>query len=200
LPPYIRREDEASDAARYQTVFARQGHAVAAPTAGLHFTPQMIERIKARGVEMCELTLEVGLGTFQPIHEQEIEQHKIHAENYEIPRETAEKIREAKATGRPVLAIGTTVVRALENAAQEAAAKSADNLIGSGPGEAKIFVYPGHKFRVVDQMLTNFHLPDSSLMVMVAAFAGRIPLLDAYQHAISAQYRFYSYGDCMLIR
>ncbi len=200
LPPYIRRADEVDDGARYQTVFARQGNAVAAPTAGLHFTPQMLERIRARGVEICELTLEVGLGTFQPIHEEEIEQHKIHAENYEIPRETAEKIRNAKAAGRPVLAIGTTVVRTLENAAQEAAAKSEANLIGEGAGEAKIFIYPGHKFRVVDQMLTNFHLPDSSLLVMVSAFAGRISLLDAYRHAVSAKYRFYSYGDCMLIR
>jgi S-adenosylmethionine:tRNA ribosyltransferase-isomerase len=200
LPPYIRRADETNDGARYQTVFARKGNAVAAPTAGLHFTPQMIERIRARGVELCELTLEVGLGTFQPIHEEEIENHKIHAENYEIPDETAEKIMRAKAAGRPVLAVGTTVVRALENAAQEASGKSEAGMLRCGPGEARIFIYPGHEFRIVDQMLTNFHLPGSSLLVMVAAFAGRTPILDAYRYAVTAGYRFYSYGDCMLIR
>lgn len=200
LPPYIRRADEASDAARYQTVFAKNGNAVAAPTAGLHFTPHMLEKLRARGIEICELTLEVGLGTFQPIHEEEIEQHKIHAENYVIPEESAEKILSAKAAGRPVLAVGTTVVRALENSGQGASAKTAGSLIQSGPGEAKIFIYPGHQFRVVDQMLTNFHLPGSSLLVMVAAFTGRESLLAAYRHAISTEYRFYSYGDCMLIR
>jgi S-adenosylmethionine:tRNA ribosyltransferase-isomerase len=200
LPPYIRRADEASDGARYQTVFARSGNAVAAPTAGLHFTRQMLESLRARGLDICELTLEVGLGTFQPIHEEEIERHKIHAENYEIPEGTATKILQAKAAGRPVLAIGTTVVRALENAALEASASSGGNLVRSGLGEARIFIYPGHKFKVVDQMLTNFHLPGSSLLVMVAAFTGRESLLAAYRHAISAEYRFYSYGDCMLIR
>jgi S-adenosylmethionine:tRNA ribosyltransferase-isomerase len=200
LPPYIRRADEASDGARYQTVFARSGNAVAAPTAGLHFTRQMLESLRARGLDICELTLEVGLGTFQPIHEEEIERHKIHAENYEIPEGTATKILQAKAAGQPVLAIGTTVVRALENAALEASASSGGNLIRSGLGEARIFIYPGHKFKVVDQMLTNFHLPGSSLLVMVAAFTGRESLLAAYRHAISAEYRFYSYGDCMLIR
>jgi S-adenosylmethionine:tRNA ribosyltransferase-isomerase len=200
LPPYIRRVDEANDGVRYQTVFARRGNAVAAPTAGLHFTPKMLERLRARGVEICELTLEVGLGTFQPIHEEEIEQHKIHSENYEIPAETADKIMSAKTAGRPILAIGTTVVRALENAAQQASINSNKRSRMAGAGEAKIFIYPGHEFRVVDQMLTNFHLPCSSLLVMVAAFAGRKLVFDAYRHAISAGYRFYSYGDCMLIR
>jgi S-adenosylmethionine:tRNA ribosyltransferase-isomerase len=200
LPPYIRRVDEANDGVRYQTVFARRGNAVAAPTAGLHFTPKMLERLRARGVEICELTLEVGLGTFQPIHEEEIEQHKIHSENYEIPAETADKIMSAKTAGRPILAIGTTVVRALETAAQQASINSNKRSRMAGAGEAKIFIYPGHEFRVVDQMLTNFHLPCSSLLVMVAAFAGRKLVFDAYRHAISAGYRFYSYGDCMLIR
>ncbi len=200
LPPYIRRADEEEDGTRYQTVFARRGNAVAAPTAGLHFTPDMVARLRMRGVEICELTLEVGLGTFQPIHEEEIEGHGIHAENYEIPEETADLIIRAKTAGRPILAVGTTVVRALEDAAQKASIKPAQRLFSSGPGEARIFIYHGHEFRVVDQMLTNFHLPRSSLLVMVAAFAGRELLLDAYRYAISADYRFYSYGDCMLIR
>lgn len=200
LPPYIRRTDEKEDQTRYQTIFARQGNAVAAPTAGLHFTPAMLERLRARGIEICELTLEVGLGTFQPIHEEEIERHNIHTENYEIPEATAAQILKAKASGRPVLAVGTTVVRALEDAALAGGGESGKLNLASGRAEASIYIYPGHKFRVVDQMLTNFHLPQSSLLVMVAAFAGREAVLKAYRHAIEAGYRFYSYGDCMLIR
>jgi S-adenosylmethionine:tRNA ribosyltransferase-isomerase len=200
LPPYIRRGDDAEDTVRYQTVFARAGTAVAAPTAGLHFTAQVLERLRARGIEMRELTLEVGLGTFQPIHEEQIEKHKIHTERYEIPVETAESIDHAKAAGRPVLAVGTTVVRALEDAAQKGADRHDARFVSSGPADASIFIYPGHRFRVVDQMLTNFHLPGSSLLVLVSAFAGRELLLGAYRHAIEEKYRFYSYGDCMLIR
>lgn len=200
LPPYIRRDDDTDDATRYQTVFARSGNAVAAPTAGLHFTPQMLERLRGRGIEICELTLEVGLGTFQLIHEEQIERHQIHKENYEIPEETAARIHAAKGSGRPVLAVGTTVVRALEDAAYAAAASGESALVKSGRAEASIYIYPGCRFRVVDQMLTNFHLPHSSLLVMVSAFAGRERLLSAYHHAIEAGYRFYSYGDCMLIR
>ncbi|MFZ0820212.1 MAG: tRNA preQ1(34) S-adenosylmethionine ribosyltransferase-isomerase QueA [Candidatus Acidiferrales bacterium] len=201
LPPYIRREDEPEDRARYQTVFAREGSAVAAPTAGLHFTSGMLERLRKKGIEICELTLDVGLGTFQPIHEEEVEKHQIHSEAYDIPDETARRIRLAKNERRPVLAVGTTVVRALEDAARKAAgAGDKDELPRAGRGEAVIYIYPGHKFRVVDQMLTNFHLPRSSLFVMASAFAGREFLLSAYRHAIAAAYRFYSYGDCMLIR
>ena len=200
LPPYIRRTDEAADRLRYQTVFARQGSAVAAPTAGLHFTDAILERLRARGAEICEVTLNVGLGTFQPIHEEEIERHKIHTETYEIPEATVEKISTAKKNGRPILAIGTTVVRTLEDAAQKAMAANAATLITSGRAEASIFIYPGYEFRAVDQILTNFHLPRSTLLAMIAAFAGLDSTLQAYRHAIDAEYRFYSYGDCMLIR
>ena len=200
LPPYIRRIDEAADRLRYQTVFARQGSAVAAPTAGLHFTDSILGRLRARGAEICEVTLNVGLGTFQPIHEEEIERHAIHTESYEITEETAEKISSAKKRGRPVLAIGTTVVRTLEDAAQKALVAKAQTLVTSGRAEADIFIYPGYEFRVVDQILTNFHLPKSTLLAMIAAFAGLDSALRAYRHAIDANYRFYSYGDCMLIR
>jgi S-adenosylmethionine:tRNA ribosyltransferase-isomerase len=174
---------------------------VAAPTAGLHFTAGMLERLRKKGIEICELTLDVGLGTFQPIHEEDVEQHKIHTEAYGIPEVTAECIRTAKNEGRRVLAVGTTVVRALEDASfRAAAAGEADKLPRAGRAEAEIYIYPGHRFRVVDQMLTNFHLPRSSLFVMTSAFAGRELLLNAYRHAIESEYRFYSYGDCMLIR
>jgi S-adenosylmethionine:tRNA ribosyltransferase-isomerase len=200
LPPYIRRNDEAEDRLRYQTVFARRGSAVAAPTAGLHFTDSILDKLRARGAEICEVTLNVGLGTFQPIHEEEIERHAIHTESYDIPEETVGKISSAKKAGRPVLAIGTTVVRALEDAARKASASNANALICAGSAEANIFIYPGYEFRVVDQVLTNFHLPRSTLLAMIAAFAGLELTLRAYRHAIAANYRFYSYGDCMLIR
>jgi S-adenosylmethionine:tRNA ribosyltransferase-isomerase len=200
LPPYIRRSDEAEDRLRYQTVYASRGSAVAAPTAGLHFTKSILEKLRARGTEICEITLNVGLGTFQPIHEEEIERHAIHTESYEISDETFEQISRAKNSGRPVLAVGTTVVRALEDAARKASAASASQLLPGGPAEADIYIYPGHQFRVVDQILTNFHLPRSTLLAMIAAFAGLDSTLRAYSHAIAANYRFYSYGDCMLIR
>jgi S-adenosylmethionine:tRNA ribosyltransferase-isomerase len=200
LPPYIRRSDDTNDRLRYQTVFARRGSAVAAPTAGLHFTDSILQRLRARGVETCELTLNVGLGTFQPIHEEEIERHAIHSESYEITEEAAERISSAKKSGRSVLAVGTTVVRALEDAARKASNALEKTLIRGGTAEADIYIYPGHEFRVVDQVLTNFHLPRSSLLVMIAAFAGQDLTLRAYRHAITANYRFYSYGDCMLIR
>ena len=200
LPPYIRRSDDTNDRLRYQTVFARRGSAVAAPTAGLHFTDSILQRLRARGVETCELTLNVGLGTFQPIHEEEIERHAIHSESYEITEEAAERISSAKKSGRSVLAVGTTVVLALEDAARKASNALEKTLIRGGTAEADIYIYPGHEFRVVDQVLTNFHLPRSSLLVMIAAFAGQDLTLRAYRHAITANYRFYSYGDCMLIR
>ena len=200
LPPYIRRSDEAADRLRYQTIFARSGNAVAAPTAGLHFTESILEKLRARGTEICEITLNVGLGTFQPIHEEEIERHAIHTESYEIPDATAEKISSAKKSGRPILAVGTTAVRALEDAARKSSASNANQLLHGGTAEADIYIYPGHQFLVVDQILTNFHLPRSSLFVMISAFAGRDLTLAAYRHAIADSYRFYSYGDCMLIR
>lgn len=200
LPPYINRPDEQDDRTDYQTLFARHSGAVAAPTAGLHFTPEIMVRLKGRGVEVCEVTLHVGLGTFQPIQVEEIERHQMHAEAYEIPTQTVEQIRQARLDRRPVLAVGTTVVRALEDAAGRCLTSGSDALIHPGPGEANLFIKPGHVFRVVDQLLTNFHLPRSSLLVMVSAFAERSRILRAYEHAVQSGYRFYSYGDCMLVR
>ncbi|HEY1481526.1 MAG TPA: tRNA preQ1(34) S-adenosylmethionine ribosyltransferase-isomerase QueA [Candidatus Acidoferrum sp.] len=198
LPPYIVRADESSDKERYQTVFAKKPGAVAAPTAGLHFTPEILGRIRARGCEECEITLNVGLGTFQPVHTETLEEHKIHSETYEIGEEAADKISAAKKERRPILAVGTTVVRALEDAALRA--NPAGQRVVAGTAEAKIFILPGHEFRIVDAMLTNFHLPKSTLLALVSAFAGREKILAAYRHAVEAHYRFYSYGDCMLIR
>jgi S-adenosylmethionine:tRNA ribosyltransferase-isomerase len=198
LPPYIKRLDEASDRERYQTVFAREGNAVAAPTAGLHFTPEIISRIRARGIEIAEVTLDVGLGTFEPVRTERLEDHPIHAEAYEIPEDTAAALSRAHREKRPVLAIGTTVVRALEDAAEKNAGPT--ELVAAGKSEATIFLYPGKTFRIVNQLLTNFHLPRSSLLALVAAFAGRENVLRAYHHAVDAGYRFYSYGDAMLIR
>lgn len=194
LPPYIDRDDEPTDRERYQTVFARAGAAVAAATAGLHFTPAILEALCRRGCELAELTLEVGYGTFQPIHTEMVEAHRIHPEEYEISEETAAAIEGAKSQGRPVLAVGTTVVRALEDSAARHGG------VAAGRATASIYIYPGHGFRVVDQLLTNFHLPRSSLLVLVCAFAGRENILAAYRHAVEQNYRFYSYGDCMLIR
>jgi S-adenosylmethionine:tRNA ribosyltransferase-isomerase len=201
LPPYVRRPDEAADRDRYQTVFARQPVAVAAPTAGLHFTPGIIEELRHRGIEIAEITLEVGLGTFQPIRTEDLEGHVMHSEAYEISPDAATAIAEARSQHRPILAVGTTVVRALEDAAQRSSlAGSAHELISSGRASANIFICPGHRFAVVDQLLTNFHLPRSTLLVLVCALAGRELVLSAYRHAVASGYRFYSYGDCMLIR
>ncbi|MHB8609830.1 MAG: tRNA preQ1(34) S-adenosylmethionine ribosyltransferase-isomerase QueA [Candidatus Acidiferrales bacterium] len=200
LPPYIHRTDEDSDRERYQTVFAKQPGAIAAPTAGLHFTPEILEKIRSRGVEICELTLAVGLGTFQPVHSETLEDHVMHAESYEIPLRTVQRIKEARSAGRPILAIGTTVVRALEAAADRAAESGSAELLLPGKADAGLFIYPGFHFRVVDALLTNFHLPRSTLLALVCAFAGRENVLTAYHHAVQAGYRFYSYGDCMLIR
>jgi S-adenosylmethionine:tRNA ribosyltransferase-isomerase len=198
LPPYIKRADEPLDRERYQTVYAGQGSAVAAPTAGLHFTPEILQSLRHRGIEIAKITLDVGLGTFEPIRTENLEEHKIHVESYEIPEATAEAIAKAKRDRRPVLAIGTTVVRALEDAAEKGAGSS--GAIAAGKFEANIFLLPGKPFRVVDQLLTNFHLPRSSLLALVAAFAGLERTLNAYRHAVESGYRFYSYGDCMLIR
>lgn len=200
LPPYIDRADEPSDRERYQTVFASRPGAIAAPTAGLHFTPEILENIRARGVEICEVTLHVGLGTFQPIRSETLEGHVMHGEVYEIPPDTAERITRAKTQGRRILAVGTTAVRALEDAAIRAAESAAGTVLAPGTAEAHLFITPGFHFRVVDALLTNFHLPRSTLLALVCAFAGREPILAAYRHAMQAGYRFYSYGDCMLIR
>ena len=200
LPPYIERADEESDRERYQTVFAKRSGAIAAPTAGLHFTPEMLEKVQGRGAEVCEITLDVGLGTFQPIHSETLEGHKMHAESYEISDRTAQQIQQAKAAGRTILAVGTTSVRALEDSALRAANAGARDLLLSGRAEARLFITPGFSFRVVDALLTNFHLPRSTLLALVSAFAGRENVLAAYKHAVEAGYRFYSYGDCMLIR
>ncbi len=200
LPPYIRRADQPADRERYQTVFAKRPGAVAAPTAGLHFTPEMLERVRARGVQICEITLDVGLGTFQPVHASEIDQHIMHSEDYEIPPETAEAVAQARAAGRPVLAIGTTVVRALEDAAQKALSRGAPAFkIAPGRASSSLFIKPGYRFELTSQLLTNFHLPRSTLLMLVAAFAGRENILNAYRHAVEQRYRFYSYGDCMVI-
>jgi S-adenosylmethionine:tRNA ribosyltransferase-isomerase len=198
LPPYIKRSDEPSDRERYQTVYAREGSAVAAPTAGLHFTTEVLNRLRSREIEVAEITLEVGLGTFEPIRTDSIEEHKIHKEFYEIPEASAAAIGKARREQRQVLAVGTTVVRALEDAATKSS--KGGTSLAAGRAEADIYLYPGKSFRIVDQLLTNFHLPQSSLLAMVAAFAGREHVLAAYRHAVEAEYRFYSYGDCMLIR
>jgi S-adenosylmethionine:tRNA ribosyltransferase-isomerase len=201
LPPYIRRSDEPVDRDRYQTIFASKPGAVAAPTAGLHFTAAILEQLRSRGIEICELTLEVGLGTFQPIHSENLEQHRMHAETYEIPERTAAAVAAARCARRPVLAVGTTVVRALEDAALKAEALGRPPAaIAPGRYVAELFIRPGHRFALVDQLLTNFHLPRSTLLILVSAFAGTEPVLAAYLHAVSAGYRFYSYGDCMLLR
>ncbi|HVA16380.1 MAG TPA: tRNA preQ1(34) S-adenosylmethionine ribosyltransferase-isomerase QueA [Candidatus Dormibacteraeota bacterium] len=210
LPPYIKRDDSAIDRERYQTVFARRGAAVAAPTAGLHFTSEILSRVRKRGVEVAEITLDVGLGTFEPVRTERLEDHHIHSESYEISVGTAQAVARARAGCRPVLAVGTTVVRALEDAAQKFVATRAgaqsrgdahqNAVVAAGRAEADIFLFPGKPFRVVDQLLTNFHLPRSSLLALVAGFAGRENVLRAYRHAVEAEYRFYSYGDCMWIR
>jgi S-adenosylmethionine:tRNA ribosyltransferase-isomerase len=200
LPPYIDRSDETSDRDRYQTVFAKRRGAIAAPTAGLHFTPEIFDRIRNRGIEICELTLDVGLGTFQPIHTEKIEEHAMHAESFEIPEETADRMQRARAAKRPIVAIGTTVVRALEAAALQAAESNANSLVQPGHAEARLFIYPGFQFRVADALLTNFHLPRSTLLALVCAFASKESVLAGYRHAVEAKYRFYSYGDCMFIR
>jgi S-adenosylmethionine:tRNA ribosyltransferase-isomerase len=200
LPPYIEREDEVSDRERYQTVFAKNPGAVAAPTAGLHFSIETMARIREKQIETCELTLNVGLGTFQPIHSENLEDHVMHAESYEIGDEAVARITEAHSAARTILAIGTTVVRALEDSARRAEQNGTGKLLVAGKSEAEIFITHGHQFRVVSALLTNFHLPRSTLLALVCAFAGREHVLAAYQHAVHAGYRFYSYGDCMLIR
>jgi S-adenosylmethionine:tRNA ribosyltransferase-isomerase len=194
LPPYIRRErQDSSDRQRYQTVYAMEPGAVAAPTAGLHFTAEMLDTLQARKIRTAFLTLHVGLGTFAPISAERIEDHKMHAEQFSISSEAAETINRTRADGGRVIAVGTTVVRTLESCCDDGGRIEPDS------GETDIYIKPGHNFRAIDGMLTNFHLPRSSLIVMVAALVGRERLLELYQMAIKRGYRFYSYGDCMLI-
>jgi len=193
LPPYIAREPDQRDRERYQTVYARASGSVAAPTAGLHFTRQLLEKLGARGIQMAALTLDVGPGTFLPIREDEIERHRMHPETYFIPEPTAFAVNEAKGRGRRVVAVGTTVVRSLE------AATEPDGALRAGVGETSLFIRPGFQFRQVDALLTNFHLPRSTLLILVSAFAGRERVLAAYAEAVQRGYRFFSYGDAMLI-
>ena len=200
LPPYIARPDSAADRERYQTVYARHPGSAAAPTAGLHFTPEILARLRARGIEVAEITLHVGLGTFQPVRVAEVEAHRMHRERFTISSATAQQINRALADERRVVAVGTTTVRTLEFcAAQNAEKGRTTGEISAGDGEADLFIFPGYKFRVTGALLTNFHLPQSSLLMLVSAFAGREATLAAYRHAVSERYRFFSYGDCMFI-
>ena len=192
LPPYLNRDSESADNERYQTVYAREPGAVAAPTAGLHFDERMLEETTRMGVQHEYVTLHVGAGTFQPLREEQIEANRLHAERVQVSAEVCDAVRATRASGGRVIAVGTTSVRALETA-------SASGDLQPFDGETDLFVVPGFAFRCVDAMLTNFHLPRSSLMMLVAAFAGRERILDAYRHAVENQYRFFSYGDAMLI-
>jgi S-adenosylmethionine:tRNA ribosyltransferase-isomerase len=195
LPPYIKRDGESldDDRERYQTVYARERGAIAAPTAGLHFTPQVLEELRKRGARLAEVTLHVGYGTFEPVRASEITEHRVAPERSVITAETAEIINRARASGQRILAVGTTTTRALESAVSES------GQVLAGARQATLTITPGYEFRVVDALLTNFHLPRSSLLMLVAALAGRDLALAAYRHAVAARYRFYSYGDCMLI-
>jgi S-adenosylmethionine:tRNA ribosyltransferase-isomerase len=193
LPPYIDREPVPEDDDRYQTVFAEREGSVAAPTAGLHFTPELLHQLAAKGVRIAQLDLEVGPGTFRPVEVEDYRQHPMHPERYEIPVPVALAVAEARARGAAVWAVGTTVVRALESAVNHA------GRVTAGPGETRLMIAPGYRFRVVDRLLTNFHLPRSTLLLLVAAFAGYAATLAAYQTAIERRYRFYSYGDAMAI-
>ena len=194
LPPYISRSDQQQDRERYQTVYAKRSGSVAAPTAGLHFTDKMLAELKTQGVETAEITLHVGLGTFQPIHAATIEEHKMHPETFEVSAEAADLINQAVADGRRVIAVGTTTVRTLEHLALVNHGR-----IEPGRGETRLFILPGFQFQVVQGMLTNFHLPGTTLLMLISALANRELILEAYNHAVEERYRFYSYGDCMLI-
>ncbi len=194
LPPYIAREDSSSDRERYQTVYARERGSVAAPTAGLHFTPEILANLRERGIETAEVTLHVGLGTFQPVRVEKVEEHNLHSEAYSISENASEKIRRARIESRRVIAVGTTTVRTLEYAAKQSGGE-----VRGGSGEANLFIYPGYKFQVIDALLTNFHLPESTLLMLVCTLGGKENVLNAYRHAVAERYRFYSYGDCMFV-
>jgi S-adenosylmethionine:tRNA ribosyltransferase-isomerase len=195
LPPYIKRSEDNldKDRERYQTIFASEKGAIAAPTAGLHFTPQILEEIKNLGAQVAEITLHVGYGTFEPVRVSDLSEHKVMSERFEIGKETARILNEAKALKRRIIAIGTTTTRALESSADDA------GRITAGKQTADLTITPGYRFKVIDGLLTNFHLPQSSLLVLVSTFAGHELIMKAYEHAVRFRYRFYSYGDCMLI-
>lgn len=194
LPPYIKRSDTDEDSERYQNVYAQETGSAACPTAGLHFTEEMLARLTEKGIDREFVTLHVGLGTFLPVREEKIEDHKMHEEVFTVPQITADKINQAKKEGRPILAVGTTSVRTLESASDE------NGIVKAGTSSTRIFMYPGYKFKVVNQMFTNFHTPESTLIMLVSAFAGRKNILSAYEKAVENRYRFFSYGDCMFIR
>jgi len=193
LPPYIRRDDTDDDVSRYQTVYSAEEASVAAPTAGLHFTEEILGKIRAKGVKVLELTLNIGIGTFRPVKADYLEDHEMHTEKYYISEDTAAEINTLKAEGKKLLAVGTTAVRALE-------AASSEGWVAGGYGETDLFIKPGYKFRTVDRMITNFHLPKSTLLVLVTMFAGYDSTMNAYKHAVESGYRFFSYGDAMYIR
>lgn len=194
LPPYIKREDSFSDETRYQTVYAKNEGSVAAPTAGLHFTPEILQKIKDKGVKVVEITLHVGMGTFMPVRSENLDDHDMHYERYSITAEVAKIINDAKKNNQKIVATGTTSVRTLESAVDE------NGLLKSGLGRTNLFIKPGYKFKIVDQLLTNFHTPESTLLVLVSAFASKENIFKAYQHAIDLKYRFFSYGDAMFIK
>jgi S-adenosylmethionine:tRNA ribosyltransferase-isomerase len=195
LPPYIKRDDAIADESRYQTVYAESAGSVAAPTAGLHFTDSILETIKQKGITLCPVTLHVGPGTFLPVRTEELDDHPMHVEHYEIPNDSADIINKAKQNGRKIIAVGTTSVRTLESAFD-----SERGELSSGRGSTRLFIRPPYQFHVVDQLVTNFHTPESTLLVLVSAFAGKEHIFSAYQHAIEHTYRFFSYGDAMFIR
>lgn len=193
LPPYIKRADATSDRERYQTVYARERGSIAAPTAGLHFTPQMLDALRARGVEHLSITLHVGYGTFQPIRVDEVEAHQMEAEHYDVSAATAAALTRALNEQRRIIAVGTTTTRTLESLTMS------NGVVDPSSGETALFIHPGHRFRIVSGLITNFHLPKSSLLMLVSAFAGRERVLNAYREAVANRYRFYSYGDAMII-
>ncbi|NLM01345.1 MAG: tRNA preQ1(34) S-adenosylmethionine ribosyltransferase-isomerase QueA [Treponema sp.] len=194
LPPYIKREDTQEDSERYQNVYSKEIGSSACPTAGLHFTDGLLNRLKEKKIDICYVTLHVGLGTFLPVREKKIENHKMHEEFYTITEETAKKINKAKKTGKKILAVGTTSVRTLESASDE------NGFVKAGTSSTRIFMYPGYKFKIVNQMITNFHTPESTLIMLVCAFAGKEQTMNAYKVAVENRYNFFSYGDAMLIK
>ena len=192
LPPYIERRPDAADAERYQTVFAREAGAVAAPTAGLHFDAALLEALRARGIEFGHVTLHVGAGTFQPVRVDDVHNHRMHSEWINVGEALVEQVRRTRAAGGRVIAVGTTVVRALESAL-------VDGELRPFSGDTSIFIYPGYRLRSIDALMTNFHLPESTLLMLVSAFAGKQRMFSAYEHAVRQRYRFFSYGDAMLL-
>jgi S-adenosylmethionine:tRNA ribosyltransferase-isomerase len=193
LPPYIKREDRPADRERYQTVYAVERGSIAAPTAGLHFTPEQLAALRAAGVEQTAVTLHVGYGTFKPVRVDRVEDHEVDPESYTVTEASAAALTLARREGRRIIAVGTTTVRVLESL------EMSPEGVRSGAGDTRLFIHPGHQFRLVDGLITNFHLPKSSLLMLVAAFAGRERVLAAYREAVANGYRFYSYGDAMLV-